>query len=293
MGGSWQAGGGAAGPGSRFNAHEDCGRCFGIDGSVRLLLPHTPPKQGGTPVTFGGILGLDALQLMKDRSFTVFVLGSFLICIPLQFYYAFTNLFLNEVGVSEPASKMTMGQMSEIFFMLVMPFFFARLGVKKMLLIGMASWVTRYLLFAYGNNGTLVWMFYTAIILHGICYDFFVAGQIYVDQQAPVKICGAAEASWLSRPSESAGLSPGLPKVVQFYNLHRAWMSWAITGKRSGLSQLLRPQSCWYFQLFFRLLAIRSRQQKAKEVRPPEFPLEAAERLERLGCPSVMLSGPC
>jgi len=124
-----------------------------------LMLPHTPPKQAGAPVTFGSILGLDALQLMKDRSFAVFVLGSFLICIPLQFYYAFTNLFLNEVGVSEPASKMTMGQMSEIFFMLVMPFFFARLGVKKMLLIGMASWVTRYLLFAYGNSGTWVWLF--------------------------------------------------------------------------------------------------------------------------------------
>jgi len=190
-----------------------------------LMMPHTPPKQAGTPVTFGGILGLEALHLMKDRSFAVFVIGSFLICIPLQFYYAFTNLFLNEVGVSEPASKMTVGQMSEIFFMLVMPFFFARLGVKKMLLIGMASWVTRYLLFAYGNNESLVWMFYLAILLHGICYDFFfVTGQIYVDQQAPVKIRGAAQ-GFIAFVTFGTGWFLGSwssGKVVQYYSFTRA-----------------------------------------------------------------------
>jgi len=190
-----------------------------------LILPHTPPKQAGAPVTFGGILGVEALQLMKDRSFAIFVIGSFLICIPLQFYYAFTNLFLNEVGVSEPASKMTMGQMSEIFFMLVMPFFFARLGVKKMLLIGMASWVTRYLLFAYGNNESLVWMFYLAILLHGICYDFFfVTGQIYVDQQAPVKIRGAAQ-GFIAFVTFGLGWFLGSwssGKVVEYYSLTQA-----------------------------------------------------------------------
>jgi len=190
-----------------------------------LILPHTPPKQAGAPVTFGGILGVEALQLMKDRSFGIFVIGSFLICIPLQFYYAFTNLFLNEVGVSEPASKMTMGQMSEIFFMLVMPFFFARLGVKKMLLIGMASWVTRYLLFAYGNNESLVWMFYLAILLHGSCYDFFfVTGQIYVDQQAPVKIRGAAQ-GFIAFVTFGLGWFLGSwssGKVVEYYSLTQA-----------------------------------------------------------------------
>ena len=99
-------------------------------------------------------------QLMKDRSFAVFVLGSFLVCIPLQFYYAFANPFLNAIGVTNAAGKMTLGQMSEIVFMLLMPWFFRRLGVKQMLLVGMAAWVARYMLFAYGNNGALVWMLY-------------------------------------------------------------------------------------------------------------------------------------
>jgi nucleoside transporter len=160
-----------------------------------LALPHTPPMpRTGQRATIGTILGLDALKLLGERSFAVFVLGSFLVCIPLQFYYAFANLFLNELNVTNAAGKMTLGQMSEIFFMLVMPWFFRRLGVKWMLLVGMAAWTARYTFFAFGNNADLVWMLYAGIVLHGICYDFFfVTGQIYVDRKAPPDLRAAAQ----------------------------------------------------------------------------------------------------
>jgi len=160
-----------------------------------LALPHTPPiPKAGERATVGSILGLDALKLLGERSFAIFVAGSFLVCIPLQFYYAFANLFLNELNVSNAASKMTLGQMSEIFFMLVMPWFFLRLGVKWMLLVGMAAWATRYAFFAFGTHADLVWMLYAGILLHGVCYDFFfVTGQIYVDRKAPIDLRAAAQ----------------------------------------------------------------------------------------------------
>jgi nucleoside transporter len=163
-------------------------------GLFSLALPHTPPKSLSHKVSVRDVLGLDALALLKDRSFAVFVLGSLLICIPLAFYYNFTNLFLNEMGVANAAGKMTLGQASEVGFMLVMPFFFARLGVKKMLLAAMLAWAVRYLLFAFGNPGELVAFFYLGILLHGICFDFFfVTGQIYVDNTAPKAVQASAQ----------------------------------------------------------------------------------------------------
>ena len=159
-----------------------------------LFLPHTPPSQAKGRVTVRDVLGLDALQLLREPAFAIFTIGSLLVCVPLQFYYAFANPFLNEIGVSNAAGKMTLGQVSEIGFMLAMPFFFRRLGIKGMLLVAIAAWVSRYLLFAWGDNSSLVWMLYGGILLHGICYDFFfVAGQVYVDHKAPPDLRASAQ----------------------------------------------------------------------------------------------------
>lgn len=163
-----------------------------------LTLPHTPPLARGGPgagkFSFAAIFPRDAVRLLADRSMAVFAVASFLICIPLQFYYAFTNLFLNQRDVVNAAGKMTGGQMSELFFMLLLPFCFRRLGVKWMLGVGILAWTIRYVLFAYGNAGSLVWMFWAAILLHGVCYDFFfVTGQIYIDQKASPALRSAAQ----------------------------------------------------------------------------------------------------
>ncbi len=178
-------------------------------GLYSFLLPHTPPHTAGRAITIKDIVGLDALKLMADRSFATFIIGSFLLCIPLQFYYAFTNLFLNEIGLPEPASKMSFGQMSELGFMLLLPLLLVRLGVKRILLIGMAAWALRYAFFAYGNVGALAWMLYLGILLHGVCYDFFfVTGQIYVDQKAAIEVRASAQ-GMLAFITQGAGLYIG------------------------------------------------------------------------------------
>ncbi|WP_437201117.1 MFS transporter [Planctomicrobium sp. SH664] len=161
-------------------------------GLFSLMLPNTPPVATGK-VSAGELLGLDALKLLKDRSYLVFMISSMLICIPLAFYYQIASRIVEMAGM-KIGLTMSYGQMSEIFFMLVMPFFFARLGVKWMLLVGMLAWVTRYTLFAFGASDNIAWMIIAGIVLHGICYDFFfVTGQIYTDQKAPKPIRAQAQ----------------------------------------------------------------------------------------------------
>ncbi len=163
-------------------------------GLFSFTLPDTPPGKAGTKTTIRDILGLDALGLLKNKNFLIFFIASMLICIPLAFYYQETNKFLNELKVNGAAAKMSIGQMSETLFMVLMPFFFARFNIKKMLLFGMAAWVVRYLLFGFGDADAGIWMLYIGIALHGICYDFFfVSGQIYTDQQAGEKNRSSAQ----------------------------------------------------------------------------------------------------
>ncbi len=165
-----------------------------VMGIYSFTLPHTPPPSKGQTFSAREALGIDALVLLKRPSFAVFMLSSFLICIPLAFYYQLTSRFVGQAGFSDVARTMSYGQISEVFFMLAMPLFFARLGVKMMLLIGMLAWVLRYTLFALGADDSVAWMIIGGIVLHGICYDFFfVTGQIYTDKVAPPKIRGQAQ----------------------------------------------------------------------------------------------------
>ncbi len=163
-------------------------------GLLSFILPDTPPKAKGTAATFKQILGADAFVLFKDTSFTVFFIASVLICIPLSFYYSLTNLYLTDAGMKNVTSNMTFGQFSEAFFILLIPFFFRRLGVKWMIALGMIAWTLRFLCFGYGDAQANLWMLFAGIILHGVCFDFFfVTGQIYTDSKANIRIQSQAQ----------------------------------------------------------------------------------------------------
>ncbi|MEO7561976.1 MAG: nucleoside permease [Ferruginibacter sp.] len=166
-----------------------------ILGLFSFALPKTPPKVlPGTKVKVSDILGLDALKLLKDKNFALFFIASILICIPLAFYYQNANAFLSNIGVANPTGKMTIGQISEVLFLLLLPVFFKKFGFKKTILIGMLAWAIRYALFAYGNANELSFMLILGIALHGVCYDFFfVSGQIYTNAKAGIKYKSAAQ----------------------------------------------------------------------------------------------------
>jgi nucleoside transporter len=159
-----------------------------------FTLPHTPPRGAGQPVSLRSIAGLDAFKQIGDRPFYVFIAASLLLCIPLAAYYNFTQLYLGAAGVTKIAATQTLGQMSETIFMLLMPLMFMRLGVKKMLMVGMGAWVLRYVLFALAAPNAVFWMIVLGVLLHGPCYDFFfVTGQIYVDKKSTPAIRGQAQ----------------------------------------------------------------------------------------------------
>lgn len=165
-----------------------------VMGIFSLTLPHTPPTPGSSRTSIRTALGLDALVMLKDRSFAIFLIASVLACIPLTFYFSFTNPYLNDAGVRNAAGKMTIGQLSEVGMMLAMPFIFRRVSVRSILLLGLAAWTIRYVLLAFGNAAGGMWMFYIAIALHGICYDFFfMTGQMFTDQQAPPHLRSTAQ----------------------------------------------------------------------------------------------------
>ena len=159
-----------------------------------ITLPHTPPPAAGKKALLREILGVDALRLLREWSFTVFIVGSFLICIPLAAYFAYAPVYAGKVGFKDIAFVMSSGQISEIVFMLLMPWFFRRLGVKWMLIVGMLAWVVRYGLFAAADDDNIRWMIFLGILLHGICYDFFfVTGFIYTDKKCTKEIRGQAQ----------------------------------------------------------------------------------------------------
>ena len=166
-----------------------------ILGVFSFTLPKTPPSVNkDEKVTISNILGLDALKLLKDRNFLTFFISSILICIPLAFYYQNISLFLTEHKIENSTTWASLGQISEVLFMLLLPFFFKKFGFKKTILFGMLAWIVRYLLFAYGDSGELFFMLILGIALHGICYDFFfVSGQIYTDSKAGPKYKSAAQ----------------------------------------------------------------------------------------------------
>lgn len=162
-------------------------------GLFAFTLPDTPPK-ATTATSFGQILGTDAFVLFKDRSFLVFFISSILVCIPLSFYYAHANLSLTESNMTNVENKMSLGQVSEVLFMLLIPFALTRFGIKKMLIVGLVAWIVRFICFGYGDGLSSEWILYLAIVLHGVCYDFFfVTGQIYTDNKAGDKIKSSAQ----------------------------------------------------------------------------------------------------
>ncbi len=166
-----------------------------VMGLYSFTLPNTPPKGAGAPINLRTMLGLDALKLMRDRSFATFMICSFLICVPLSFYFSWMHIFMGEMKIAKTAMKMTGAQVSDVVFLLLLPFLLRRLGVKGILILGMVAWTVRFGLLTQSvqASGT-AWMIFVAIAVHGMCYDYiFVMGRMYVDERATPDIRAATQ----------------------------------------------------------------------------------------------------
>ncbi|MCE4217201.1 MFS transporter [Pseudarcicella sp. GAP-15] len=213
-------------------------------GIYSFTLPNTPPKADKN-ASVAQILGLDALKLFKDRSFLIFFISSILICIPLSFYYAMANPSLTDAHMSNVENKMSLGQASEVIFMLLIPIAFTRLGVKKMLVVGLVAWIIRFLCFSYGDGISSEWILYIGIILHGVCYDFFfVTGQIYTDQKAGEKIKNSAQ-GLITFATYGIGMGIGSKLsgiVLDYYTVNEVkdWQAvWMVPAAIAGVVLLL------------------------------------------------------
>ena len=216
-----------------------------ILGIFSFTLPATPPKSvEGEKASLTEILGIDALKLLGSRNFLMFFVASVLICIPLAFYYQNANPFFSEIGMANPTGKMTLGQASEVGFMLLLPVFFKRFGFKATLLAGMLAWALRYVLFAYGNSGELAFMLLTGIALHGVCYDFFfVSGQIYTNSRAGEKHKSAAQ-GLITLATYGVGMLIGF------------WVAGMITDIYGDIQHWHDWQSIWLFPAGFALVVM-------------------------------------
>ncbi len=219
-------------------------------GAYSFFLPNTPPKATDKP-TFAKIIGADAFVMFKDRSFLIFFISSILICIPLSFYYAMANPSLSDSGMTNVENKMSLGLLSEFLFMLAIPFAMQKFGVKWILIVGLIGWIIRFYLFSNGDGGSGLWMLYMAILLHGLCFDFFfVTGMIYTDAKAGPKIKSQAQ-GLISLATYGIGMFIGsllAGEVTEKYTVNgvKDWASiWLVPAAISGLVLVL-------FILFFK-----------------------------------------
>jgi MFS family permease len=163
-------------------------------GIYSFTLPNVPPKGSGKSFSFRDIIGIDALRQLYSKPFVIFIIGLLLISIPFASYFAYVPIFLKTADISNPGFKMTFGQMSEVFFLLIMPWFFRKLGIKWVMITGLLAWSLRYALFSLGAPEAITWMLITGIVLHGACYDFvYVASQVYIDKKAAPEIRAQAQ----------------------------------------------------------------------------------------------------